>query len=80
MASSVTAQAALGTVSALSPDLDGLSGVKGGAAYIRQHRGLAFLPDDLCLGLLITFILSFTHAGASLLPWLWTCSPSPCTC
>lgn len=72
----VTAQAVLlGTVlGSQAPDFDGLFRVKGGAAYIRQHRGLSHsFPMIFVWASLITFILSFTHAGASLLSlWLWT--------
>ncbi len=72
----VTAQAVLlGTVlGSQAPDFDGLFRFKGGAAYIRQHRGLSHsFPMIFVWASLITFILFLTHEGASLLSlWMWT--------
>jgi len=72
----VTAQAVLlGTVlGSLAPDFDGLFRIKGGAAYIRQHRGASHsFPMVFVWTFLIASILSLTHEGAALSSlWMWT--------
>lgn len=72
----VTAQSVLmGTViGSQAPDFDGLFRFKGGAAYVRNHRGFSHsFPMILVWASLITFILSFIHEGASLSHlFLWT--------
>jgi len=72
----VTAQAVLlGTVlGSQAPDFDGLFRFKGGAAYIRNHRGFSHsIPMIFVWTAFIVIILSFTHREASLFPlWMWT--------
>src|SRR5690606_13085996 len=67
----VTAQAVLlGTVlGSQAPDFDGLFRFKGGAAYIRNHRGFSHsIPMIFVWTAFIVIILSFTHREASLFP------------
>jgi inner membrane protein len=71
-----TAQAVLlGTLlGSQAPDFDGLIRFKGGAAYIRNHRGISHsLPMIFVWSVLLTFGISLATEGASVLHlWLWT--------